>query len=380
VITPIEIAPAAPPADLPLAATPPIPGGPIRPFRREDIPAVVAMRQQAFRRSAQRSTAELTAYMTRVFFDHPWQDLPLHSLVHLDAAGEVDGFVGLTPRRIRFRQRTLMMAVPSQLMVRPGSSPGAGVRLARSILDGPQDFTLSDAANDVARRIWARVGGRTSIIPSLFWTLPLRPARVGLGRWGSSLPARAAAFVARPFIAARDRKPPELPGIQGAPVVTESLHPAWHFPLIGELLTKWDLAPLYDLAGLTWLLADANSRTERGPLIGRFVRDPKGAPIGWYFFHANRGGIGEVAQLGARPGELGRVLAPLVAEAHQLGVVALRGRLDAGIMDALAGTAVTFTRDGPWTLTHARDPELMAAITEGTGFLTRLDAEWSLNF
>jgi hypothetical protein len=272
------------------------------------------------------------------------------------------------------------MAVPSQLMVRPGATPGSGVRLAHAVFTGPQDLTFSDAANEAARRIWARVGGRTSIIPSLFWTLPLRPVRFGLGQWGTSIPARAAAFLARPLIAGRDRRPPELPWTRGAPVVTEALRPEWHFTTLNELLVEWELAPLYDLAGFTWLLADAKAQTDRGPLIGRFVRDPKGTPVGWYIFHANRGGIGEVVQLGSRPGEQGRVLAPLVTEAHRAGVVALRGRLDAGMMDVLAGTAATYTRDGPWTLTHARDPELMAVITEGTGFLTRLDAEWSLNF
>lgn len=354
--------------------------GTIRAFGREDIPAVVALRRAAFRHSAQRSPAELTAYVTRVFFDHPWSDVPLESLVHVDASGEVDGFIGVVPRRIIFRGRTLTMAVPSQLMVRRGATPGSGVRLARAVFEGPQDLTFSDAANEAARRIWARVGGHISIIPSLFWTLPVRPMRFAVGSWGASLPARAAGLLARRVAAIRDRRPPEIPGTRGAPVVTETLAPSWHLPAIEEIIAGWPLAPRYDIAGFTWLVREAGAQPDRGPLIGRFVRDQKGTPVGWYFFHANRGGVGEVVQLGARPGEQARVLAPLVAEAHALGVVALRGRLEAGLMDVFAGTDVTYTRDGPWTLTHARDPELLAMISEGTGFLTRLDAEWSLNF
>jgi hypothetical protein len=252
--------------------------------------------------------------------------------------------------------------------------------LVRALIEGPQDMTFSDAANEAARLIWTRVGGRTSIIPSLFWILPLRPTRFAMGGTGSSLAGRAAGFLARPVTAIRDRHPPEIPGTRGAPVVTEFLLPAWHLSAIEEFVAKWPLAPVYDLAGYTWLMREAAAHPERGPLLGRFVRDPKGTPVGWYLFHANRGGIGEVVQLGARPGEQARVLAPLVAEAHRLGLVALRGRLEAGLIDVFAGSAATYTRDGPWTLTHARDPELMAVITEGTGFLTRLDAEWSLNF
>ena len=371
---------AEPSPALPPVAASPLPSGPLRHFRRDDIPAVVALRQLAFRHSAQRSTAELTAYFTRVFFEHPWPDLPLRSWVHLDPSGAVNGFLGLVPRRVRFRGRRLMMAVPSQLMVRPGSAPGSGVRLARAIFDGPQDFVFSDAANDAARRIWARVGGHTSIVPSLFWTLPLRPLRFALGRWGGSLAGRAAGFLARPFVARRDRGPPEIAAAGGASVVTEELEPSCHLGSIEMLLGGWSLAPMYDVKGFTWLWSEANAQRERGPLVGRFVRDTRGAPLGWYLFHANEGGIGEVVQIGARPGEQGRVLAPLVAEAHRRGVVALRGRLEAGLMDVLAATAATFTRDGPWTLTYARDPELMGALTEATGFLTRLDAEWSLNF
>jgi hypothetical protein len=350
--------------------------GGIRPFRREDLPAVVALRRAMYRHSAHRSPEELAAYLTRVFLDPCRRDVDLPSLVHLDPAGDPDGFVGLIPRSFRFRQRALRVAVPTQLMVRPGSPVGTAQRLLRTLLDGPQDLTFSDAANESARRLWLQVGGSVAAVPSLSWTLPLRRARFALTRFHGSPWGRLAGVLARPACALLDLRDP--PGLAAGRV--ESLDPVRHLPILRSILDAWPLHPDYDPALLAWQSQELARRQLHGPLTARLVRDTGGTGIGWYVYFLNRGGVAEVVQLGARPGEVARVLNRLVHEAWRHGVVALSGRLEQGLMAPLGVRGLSLERSGPWCLVAARDPAIRAAVLGGEAFLSRLEGEWWLNF
>jgi hypothetical protein len=367
--------PAPPPAVAPATTEPRI-----RPFQREDIPAVVALRQQVFRHSAHHDAGELALYFARAFLDNPWRDLDLHSVVHLDGDGAVNGFLGVVPRRMRFRDRPIRVAVPTQLMVRPGSPPGAGIRLTRAILDGPQDLTLSDAANEAARRIWTRVGGGIMTGASLFWTVPLRPVRYAISRLGAGMAVRAFGVVTRPLAAALDGIDRWRHPLPTSVLVTEPMEPLKHLDLIAPILETWALRPDYDHVGLAWQLAEVRLRRELGTLEARLVRDTRGTLVGWYLYFANRGGVGEVLQLGCRPGDQGRVLAPLLVEARARGLVALAGRLDPSLLPAVSALSASIDRGGPWMLCHARDQELRVALLGGDGFFSRLEGEWWLNF
>jgi hypothetical protein len=357
-----------------------VPGERLRPFTRGDIPAVVAIRQQAFRHSVRESTGDLADYFARIYLDGPWRDPELPSLVHLDEAGAVNGFLGMVPRRMRFEGRTLRVAVPTQLMVRPGSAAGAGLRLARTTFEGPQDLTIADMANDAARRLWDRVGGRASHLHSLQWTLPLRRFRYALDQRSRTPVGRAVGYLLRPGCALIDRLRVDGPRSQTRPLSLERFDPDRHVPLLNEIAAGWPLHPEYEPATLAWQLEETARRPKQGPLEAHLVRDGVGEALGWFIYFANRGGIGEVVQLAAHRREQGRIFTLLEAHAHAAGVVALAGRMEPGLADTLAARGVGFTRTGPWFLTHARDPRLYAAVLLGEGLLSRLEGEWWLNF
>lgn len=352
----------------------------IRAFTHADIPAVVEIRRQAFRHSVRTSSGDLAAYFARTFLDGPWHDPALPSLVHLDDAGAVNGFVGMVPRRMRFEGRPIRIGVPTQLMVRPGSPSGAGLRLVRAVFEGPQDLTVSDVANDAARRLWERVGGHTSHLHSLHWTLPLRRARYALARRARGPLGRMFAYACRPACAVVDgwHRDPSRP--RGASLTTERFDPLRHVPLLNEIAARWPLHPVYDATTLAWQLEETARRPERGALEAHLVRDAFGHALGWFIYFANRGGVGEVIQIVAHPGEQEKVLALLEIRARVAGLVALAGRMEPGLADAFAARGVGFTRTGPWFLTHARDPRLYAAVLHGEGMLSRLEGEWWLNF
>lgn len=354
-------------------------GSHIRPFMREDLPAVVELRQQVFKHTARPGAQDLTAFFTRAFFDNPWRDLDLPSYVHLDAEGRVNGFVGVVPRAMRFEGRPIRVAVPTQLMMRPGAPAGSGLRLVRAIFEGPQDLTISDAANEAARKLWERIGGVTSLAHSLFWTLPLRRSRYALARLARHPLHRAAAFMLRPACNLVDRCiGPRIPA--GPPLTSEPFDPTRATDILNQIMAPWKLQPVYGAMGLAWALEEVARKPDCGPLEARLVRDQAGLVVGWFLYFVNRGGVGEVVQLAARPGDQGRLLAPLVAHARSVGVVALAGRMEPEAVHSLMGHGVRLDRDGPWFLTHARDPRLLLAMLSGEGFLSRLEGEWWLNF
>jgi hypothetical protein len=360
-----------------VAATPD--EGQVRTFTRGDVDAVVTLRQQVFSRTTRPGSRDLAAFLVRAFIDGPWRTLGLTSLVHLDRDGAVNGFLGVVPRPMRFEGRLLRVAVPTQLMMRPGASAGSGMRLARAFFDGPQDLTISDAANEAARRLWERVGGTTSILHSLYWTLPLRRARYRLGRLGGSAYARGLRYLARPFGALIDQLD-HGPGPAAATLVSEPFDPVREIGQVLTITSRWSLHPEYTATSLAWQLEEVARKRDLGALEVRAVRELDGRLVGWFAYLVNPGGVAEVVQLAAAPDEQGRLLGPLIASARAAGVVALAGRVEPTATAALAACGATFTRDGPWFLTHARDPRVLAAVLAGRGFLSRLEGEWWLNF
>jgi hypothetical protein len=110
------------------------------------------------------------------------------------------------------------------------------------------------------------------------------------------------------------------------------------------------------------------------------VRDDSAQPIGWFMYYANPGGISQVAQIVARRDQGGAVLGHLLHRAGQDGAVAVQGRVSHDLLADLGRPGCRIDRSGPWMLVHARDPELSGAVVSGRGFVSRLDAEWWLNF
>lgn len=356
--------------------------GSVRALRREDIPAVAALRQRLFRHS-ERPAESLAAYAEQILFRNPWRGEGLASLVYEGEDGQVAGFVGIIPRRMAFGRRMLRVAVGTQLMVAPGARAVASRRLVRALITGPQDLTFSDAANQAARRIWESVGGHTALAHSLFWSRPLRPTRCALARHARGGFFRAAGYAARPLCAVADTVAARLARRIPAPLPGDTVEP-FDAPLqvaaLEEVLERWTLRPCYERVSLDWLLGQVVVKPHLGELQQLLVRDARRRVVGWALYCLNRGGVSQVIQVAARRGALGRVLAPLFDHAGRRGAIALEGRLDPGCAQEFADAGCGFTRDGPWTLAHARDPDIMRAIERSDAFLSRLEGEWWLSF
>jgi hypothetical protein len=358
--------------------------GRLRPLRPDDLPDLVALRRRSFRSGERDDPVDLAAYCDRVFFRNPWQDAELPSLVYEDTRGRPVGFIGSIPRRMIFQDRPIRVVVATQLMVAPEARGLAGRNLVRALLSGPQDLTISDTANEPARRIWASLGAANALLYGFTWERVLRPMR----HLRSEVPDRQylrrfAAFVARPVLAAGDAIVGRIPSdyrFQPPAGALEPLDPTTMVAHADRVFEDYALRPVYDVGSLGWLLAEAAEKRIFGALSSGMVRDQGGQVAGWFIYYGGRRKVGQVLQLAARRGAHDLVMSHMLFDAFKRGMVAIKGRLDPPFISTLGTPQFCLRHEAPWTLVHSRRPEIMQAVERGDSFLSRLDGEWWLSF
>src|SRR5688572_12491652 len=147
----------------------------VRAFRREDIPEVSGLWLRVFRQQAEGACTPLQQYFRDIFFDSPWRDPRLPSLVYEEGARGIVGFLGVIPRTMIFNERPIRVAVPTQLMADERARTYPAAKLMRQFLDGPQELSFSDGANELAENLWRACGGIAAGLHNLKWTRVLRP-------------------------------------------------------------------------------------------------------------------------------------------------------------------------------------------------------------
>src|SRR5437773_8958091 len=225
------------------------------------------------------------------------------SLVYVDGAGRIVGFLGRVPRSATFQGQSVRVAVGTQLMVDPAQRELAGVELVRAFLAGSQDLSFADVANEVSRQFWDALGGGISLLQTFQWTQPLRPSRFYANKFAQRFPVRGLAWGLAPVCWAIDGvTPPCAPvaGLRAAPLTAAAL--AAHLP---ELLGGVQLRPHHDERPATWLLEQLAAKRTLGVLRRTALEDSDGGLVGWYLYYASRRGVGQVVQVAARK-QIGR--------------------------------------------------------------------------
>src|SRR5690348_10840022 len=145
----------------------------IRAFVREDLAGIVDLYVRVFGPTF--PPEKLAPYFAKIFFEHPWIEENLPSLVY-EESKQIVGFLGVIPRRMWLGDRPILLAVSNHFMVdRLRRSSLAGIELMKAFFAGPQELSLAEG-NGSSRKVWEAMGGFTSLLYSLHWTRPLRPA------------------------------------------------------------------------------------------------------------------------------------------------------------------------------------------------------------
>src|SRR5438067_426799 len=156
--------------------------GRVRPLSEGDVPQFLAL----YERLEPVKLRVSVPVLNRILFEQPWADASLPSLAYEDDQGQILGCLCVLPRRMKFRGDNIRAAVAHHFIVDPSrKGTRAGVELARQFLRGPQDLSLAEGPES-SRRIWEFLGGSASLLYSLCWTRPLRPAQFALCRLNQS--------------------------------------------------------------------------------------------------------------------------------------------------------------------------------------------------
>jgi hypothetical protein len=360
------------------------PSGSVRPLSQKDLEGVARLHARVTAHAAGGSVADRVAYLREVFL-RLTRDGASPPLVHEDRDGTISGFLGVGTRAVILRGRRLTMAVGSQFMIEPGSrAPLAALGLLRTFLEGPQALSVADEATADARRLWERLGGRTSLSRSVGWVRILRPAR-----------ALAALLAGRPSLGRSMcfvRPAARLLDAGLAPVARGILQPArtdlsvapldaGTFDEAARLVTQQrGLHPVYDAGSLARVVRRLASYPRRGVLRQVAFRERGGVLVGWGLYWLGASGVADVARIGAGPTRLRSVFDALAADAFERGAVALSGRVEPALLEVLTAGPVVLHRKGPWVLVHARSAEVLEAIEAPDSDLSRLEGELGLRF
>lgn len=347
----------------------------IRPLDREDLRQVADLFELVWRSGRRAAPDGLVRHFADCFLDHPWADPELPSLVATDPGGAVVGFIGSHARRFTFEDRAIRARFAGHLVVDPaGRGSGTGLFLMGEWLRGPQDLSAADTAGPFARRAWFRLGGSVRDLQSIQWLRPLRPARFALELGAPPWVRRPLRPLGRLADLGAGRLHPFRVEGGATSMAAEPLTAGALLEQIEALPRRVRVKPAYDQEFLSWLLESAGRVTALGELTGELVRSRGGTALGWYLYYRNPG-ISTVVQLAAPGGKAAPVLDRLFADAHRAGSAGLRGRLEPGLADALAGRGCVL-RDAADCLVRAGDPELERALAAGEGFLSRLESDY----
>ena len=352
----------------------------IRPLERADLPEVAQLYELVARSGRSTPAPGLAPYFERVLLDQPWADPEIPSLVHLDEDGAIVAFQGSSVRRARFDGRLIKIACAGQLVAHPAARHRAvGALLLRAYLGGVQALTITDTASDQMRQIWTLCGGEMVHAACIEWLRVLRP--LGSAEWylrerRKAWPRPRAGRLLGALDAAATRRiglvsPPPAPDTSAQPLTSRGL--VEHLPLIGDHVR---LHLDYDERFVSWLFDQLDAVGGLGTPVAHLVREPGGRVLGWYVYLFAPRGVSQVLQVAAADRDVGRVLDHLLYDAWASGTVAVRGRIEPRLLQALSSRRCALRYAGPLALAHSRDVQLLGAIASGRALLTRLDGEW----
>lgn len=355
----------------------------VRSFEAGDVDAVADLFQRLLRKTAEPANDDLKTYLRTLFIDFPAAEPDLRSRVHVRTDGSVSGFLGVLPVEMEFEGRRLKAANCGTFACDDREEdPFAGARLLRDVLAGPQDLSFTETSNDVSTDMWRSMRATVLGPHSLEWLRMIKPASFALKATAGRLSAlrlfNPLARAADAILCRRGEKQNwshyiPLAGKADA-FVDEAVSDAEFADLCRQFVRHFPLRPAWDTPVLETMLGHATRKALHGERIQHVVKTRTGKAVGLYLYYGNPGDIGRTVQIMAAPGQEAIVIDRLMRDAHARGLVAIRGRTQPTLLQAMIGKKCAFLHTSS-TIVHSRDPALLDAMANGRGFLNGLAGE-----
>lgn len=356
----------------------------VRPFAVKDLDTVADMFQRLLRRSKAPVSEDLRAYLRQMFLDVSNVDPDIPSKVHVRDDGSVSGFLGVIPLSMQHEGKPVRVAICTSFVSEDrDDDPFAGARLLRDVLAGPQDLSFGETADDVSTEMWRKTRGKVLASYSLEWIRVLRPASFALtmaaGKSSGILGVlKPLSTMADCFIAQRgegrswSRYTPHMEKADA--FVTDDASDTEFANVSLDLLKSFSLRPNWSHDTLLSMLGHAQRKALHGERMQRIVKTRSGKPVGLFLYYGNPGNIGRTVQIMATPGQEGVVIDRLFRDAFDRGLVAIRGRTQPAVLEAMIGKKCAFLHASS-SVVHSRNPDILKSATDGTAFLNGLAGE-----
>jgi len=361
---------------------------PVRPLAENDIPQIADLYWNILRERKGAPPPAVRSFLKELYFSNPWMDGSLPSLVY-EEKSRIAGFLGVIARKMCFQGHPVRIAYGGNFVVRPEfRTTLAGLHLLRTYMAGPQDLSQTDSANDTSRALLERLGFTTILPYSVHWVRLLRPTRCAtfaLSQFTKSRLAASLEFLSKPVCGLADNFAARFAGSpflhpQSALKATD-LDVETLLKCLVEFRGSYSLWPEYDAASLGWLLDFMGRMRGHGKSLRKAVlREQSGAVIGWYIYYRNRGGFGQVVQVGGAQKRMSEILNHLFFDAWTDGAIALHGTVDRQWMGDFSQSHCFFTCRGGWTVAYSRQRQLLEILNNGDASISRLDGEWCFAF
>ncbi|MFD1793159.1 hypothetical protein ACFSE0_16195 [Ochrobactrum teleogrylli] len=348
-------------------------------MRVDDIPAVRDLFRQVFRPEATSNDESFDRYFQQVFFENPYYDADLCSIVHEDSKGEIDSTLCVLPIPYHVDGKIVMGRLLCAYMMRPGSSPRGAAELTLTLRSRPNDFSFSDSAAPVSTRHFSAVGGITLDTHGLAWTRIFRAAsyvaqfvaerRVALRGW----PAAKVGQLLDPLVPL-----PKLRTFTNGKLTVQDIEQSDAIGLIRHFLPTYDAYPAWTEQDLHWVLNLARDNRAAGALRSCSVSGTSGEPVGFFCYYARPNGIAEVLSILAPKNREQAVVEVMLSHLQEAGHIAAQGRADPHFLGALSQQSVMFFRLKANVCVVTANPDVLNALDHNDIFVGGLAGEsWS---
>ncbi|CAM5565021.1 hypothetical protein MAUB1S_09476 [Mycolicibacterium aubagnense] len=350
----------------------------LRPMNVDDIPAIRVIFKQVFRPNSKDCNENFDRYFQKLFFDNPYYDPEIGSVVHENERGEIDSALSILPVPYVVDGQSVMGRLLCAFMMKPEASPRGAAELSLSIRPSEKTINFSDTAAPVSLRHFEALGGVTLGAHALGWTRIFQMA----------------SYVA--IIAAR-RHP-----VLGSLVTSTGrmLNPLFPLPpvkkiakshasvkeitqdeavsLIPDLLQSYSAHPDWTEKDLHWLLHMAEENRVAGALRFFAINDPAGTPTGFFCYYSRPNGMVEVLNVITKAGTERQAINVMLFHLQEQGHVAAQGRVDPRYLSALSQQSnMVFRHRANVCVTTART-DVLNAVERNNMFIGGLAGEsWS---
>jgi len=320
--------------------------------------------------------------MAELSTTNPWQNGDIGPLVVEGDSGKIIGFHNVQPRGFLFRGRAVRAAVCSAMCIDPDYRGYAGAEMLKHMLGGPQDFSVSDDANEVAAHVAVHMGCSIYQLQSIRWMIPLRPANLALSMALNRIGYPRVRWMAAGIPSLGDAIFRRLPKSPARVPATSSLTPKP--PDVDQMAASlmracrgYVLRIDHSRESLAWFLDRGHRMTQAGEPRTVMVCEEDGSAAGWFTYCLRKHGLADVVQFVSRLRFRQAVFDWLIRDALQAGAAGLSGRLEPDLIEIVGGHHALFQPQSHWVVVHSRDAEYVQTFMAGGALLSRLEGEWN---